>query len=214
MKRILLLALLVVATFAANAQFEGSKQVFESPNLKGEIAKHKTVAILPFATRISYRKPPKDYSAESNKAQEDKLSTSIQSSLYTFLLRKAANYSVEFQDVERTNVLLKKAGVFDKLGEMTKDDIAKILQVDAVIGGQFETEQTRSEAGAIATTILFGGIGSKTGTGTLTLTINEGEKGSLIWRFFKSMDDNVLSSSDVLVERMMRKVSRNFPYSK
>ncbi|WP_299568542.1 hypothetical protein [uncultured Pedobacter sp.] len=214
MKKTVLLTLFVAISMAANAQFEGSKQVFESPNLKTEITKHKIVAILPFNTRISYKKQPKNFSAEANKEQEKALSTSIQSSMYTFLLRKASNYTVEFQDVEKTNILLKKAGVFDKLGETTKDEIAKILGVDAVIGGQFETEQSRSEAGAIATTVLFGGIGSKTGTGALTLVINEGEKGNLLWRFYKSMDDNVLSSSDVLVERMMRKVSRNFPYTK
>lgn len=140
------------------------------------------------------------------------MSRNIQSSMYTFLLRKRDNYIVTFQDVEKTNTLLKKAGMLDKLDEFTKDEIAKALNVDAVLGGRFETEQTKSEAGAIASAVLFGGFGGKTGTGTLTLLVNDAKDGELLWRFFKTMDDSIMSSTDDLIERMMRKVSRNFPY--
>ncbi|MGC4128884.1 MAG: hypothetical protein QM564_04835 [Bergeyella sp.] len=110
--------------------------------------------------------------------------------------------------------MLKKAGMLDKLDEYTKDEIAKVLGVDAVIGGKFEQEQSKSESGAIVSAVLFGGFGGKTGSGTLTMTINNGEDGELMWRFFKTMDDKVMSSTDDLIERMMRKVSRNFPYKK
>jgi hypothetical protein len=188
------------------------KQIFESPKLKTTVAEHKIVAILPFTVTISYKKQPKNFSAEANRDQEKKMSTSIQSSMYTFLLRKAKNYSVSFQDTERTLVLLKKAGMYDKLGEFTNDEIAKALGVDAVIGGKFETEQTKSEAGAIASAIMFGGLGGKTGTGTLTMTLSNGVDGELLWRFFKTMDEGITNSTDDLVEKMMRKVSRNFPY--
>ncbi|GGI26865.1 hypothetical protein [Pedobacter mendelii] len=214
MKKFLLTLLVVGASFGAFAQFEGSKQIFESPKLNAEKAKHKVVAILPFATKISYKKMPKNFNAEANRDQEKTMSKSIQSSMYTFLLRKASDYTVEFQDVDRTNILLKKAGIADKLEETTKDEIAKILGVDAVLGGSFETEQTKSEAGAIASAVLFGGFGGKTGTGTLTLTLNNGSTGDLLWRFFKTMNDSITTSTDDLVEHMMRKVSRNFPYSK
>ena len=54
------------------------------------------------------------------------MSRNIQSSMYTFLLRKRDNYIVTFQDVEKTNTLLKKAGMLDKLDEFTKDEIAKL----------------------------------------------------------------------------------------
>lgn len=188
------------------------KQIFTSPDLKNKIATHKKVAILPFSTTISYKKQPKNFNAEANREQEMKMSKSIQSSMYTFLLRKSSKYTVYFQDVEETNILLKKAGVEDKLDEMTKAEIAKILGVDAVIGGKFEQEQSRSEVGAVITGVLFGL--SKTGSGSLTMTINDAENSDLLWRFFYSMDDDVFSSTDVLVERMMRKVSRNFPYTK
>ena len=134
--------------------------------------------------------------------------------MYTFLLRKADNYLVEFQDVDKTNNLLRKAGMFDKTGEFSKDEIAKVLGVDAVISGSFDTEQTKSEAAAIASAVILGGLGGKTGTGSLTMTINNGGNGDLLWRFFKTMDEGIMSSTNDLVERMMRKLSRNFAYLK
>lgn len=205
--------MLVLFTFYFG-QFEGSKQIFEAPNLKEKVKEQKTVAIIPFDVKITYRKQPKNFNLEANRDQEKAMSSNIQSSMYTFLLRKRDNYTVTFQDVEKTNILLKKAGMTDKLGEFTRDEIAKALGVDAVIGGKFEVEQTKSEAGALVSAIAFGGFGGKTGTGTLTMTINDGNTGDVLWRFFKTMDDNVMSSTDDLVERMMRKVSRNFPYEK
>lgn len=215
MKKFYLSALLALSISFSYAQgFESAKQIFESPKLKTEIAKHKTVAILPFDTKITYKKQPKNFSAEANRDQEKSMSKSIQASLYTFLLRKADNYTVTFQDVDKTNILLKKAGVMDKMDEMTRDELAKILGVDAVLGGRFEQEQTKSDGAALATALLVGGMGGKTGTGTLFLQLNEGSNGELLWRFFKTMDDGLGSSTDDLVERMMRKVSRNFPYAK
>ena len=211
MKKIFTILSLSLA-ITATAQFEGAKQVYEAPNLTAIVNTHKTVAILPFEAKITYRKQPKNFNLEANQEQERTMSRNIQSSMYTFLLRKRDNYIVTFQDVEKTNTLLKKAGILDKLDEFTKDEIAKALNVDAVLGGRFETEQTKSEAGAIASAVLFGGFGGKTGTGTLTLLVNDAKDGELLWRFFKTMDDSIMSSTDDLIERMMRKVSRNFPY--
>ena len=209
MKKLLLVSLLFLG-------FQGysQKQVFESPELASLIKEHKTVAILPFTVKITYKKQPKNFSVEANRDQELKMSKSIQSSMYTFLLRKADSYTVTFQDVEKTNILLKKSGIADKLDEMTKDEVAKALGVDAVISGTFESEQSKSDGAAIATAVLLGGFGGKTGSGSLTMTINNGKDGEMLWRFFKTMNDNISISTDDIVESMMRKVSRNFPYLK
>ncbi|RQO74153.1 hypothetical protein DBR43_01765 [Pedobacter sp. KBW06] len=214
MKKSLLLFVAMVTGMVANAQYENAKQVFNSPKLQEAVKTHKLVAILPFEVKMTYKKQPRDFDLETNREKEREKAYSIQSSIYTFLLRKASKYTVEFQDVEKTNVLLKKAGMTDKLGEFTKDEIAKALNVDAVIAGKYEAEQSKSEAGAIVTTVLFGGMGSKTGSGALTMMVNDGPSGDLLWRFYKSMNDDVFSSSDELIDRMMRKVSRNFPYTR
>ena len=141
------------------------------------------------------------------------MAKSIQSSMYTFLLRKRKDYFVDFQDIEKTNILLKKAGADEKLDELTKDEVCKILGVDAIISGRFDNEQTKSD-GAAMTSAMLTGFGGKTGSATLTMVLNDGDTGNMVWRFYKTMNDNYTRSTDDLVESLMRKLSRNFPYSK
>jgi len=198
--------------FLSNAFCQTSKQVFESPNLKEVIASHKQVAIIPFTATITYRHTPKGVTAESNLADERKMAKEIQSSMYTYLLRRAKDYSVDFQEVDKTNILLTKAGLMDKLGETTSDELAKALGVDAIISGIYAVEHTKTEGGAIASVVLFGAFAGGDKTGTLTMKINDGKDGSLLWRFAKSMEGSLFTSTDDLISHMMRKVSRNFPY--
>lgn len=209
---------LFVLFFLSNSLFsqvfggESSKQVYKSPDFKDAIETHKTVAILPFTANITYKKKPKDFDAEANKTDEQKLSVNMQQGMYTYLLRKDGKYSVTFQEVDRTNILLKKAGIYDKLAEMLPDSIAKILGVDAVIKCTYDHEIVGgSEGGAIAKAILFGGA-SKTGSGGLTMQLYDGKKGNLLWRFYKEMNESITSNANAIMDRMMRKVSRNFPY--
>ena len=212
MKKTILVVMVTIISTSLLAQIPGGKQVFTSPKLKEEIATHKMVAILPFTASISYKRVPKDYNADANKADEQKLAINMQQGMYTYLLRKANDFSVSFQDVERTNVLLKQKGIYEKIGELTQDSICKILGVDAAIKCSYAYERTGSEAGAIAKTILLGVGTGKTGTGSLLMQIYNGKDGELLWRFFKEMNEDVMGSANLVMERMMRKVARNFPY--
>jgi hypothetical protein len=199
--------------FASFAQYEASKQMFSVTNLKESLIKHKTVAILPFKVTIGYKRLPKGFNAEGNRLEELKNGINMQQGMFTYLLRKSEEYTVSFQDVERTNALLKKAGLFDKLDETLQDSLSKILGVDAVIKCSYAYEKTGSEAGAIAKTLVFG-VGGSTASGDLTMQIYNGADGSLMWRFYKQMNEGVFSSGNEMMERMMRKVARNFPYLK
>ncbi len=194
--------------------FSQEKQIYEISNMKEIIGTHKTVAILPFNATIGYRKLPKDFDAAANKEAELKMGYEMQSGMYTYLLRKTSDYSTTVQDVEKTNALLKKHDLLDKLAETSPEELAKILGVDAVIKCSYAYQKTKSEGGAIALTLLVGfGTGS-VATGALTMQINDGKSGDLVWRFYKQMAEDVMSSPSAMMERMMRKVGRNFPYEK
>lgn len=208
----LLILLLFIAT-SGYAQ-ETSKQIYKSNDFKEVITEHKIVAILPFEVNVTYKKVPKNFDADAAKEEEKALCQELQSEMFTYLLRKENKYTVSFQDVDKTNALLKKAGVFENINELTADSVAHILGVDAVITNKYSYTKTASESGAIIKTVLFGGLGSKVGSGLLTMSVKNGKTGDLVWRFSKKMDDNVFSSANQLIERMMRKVSRNFPYEK
>jgi len=101
--------LLIASVFIYTASFsQGAKQIFESPNLKSVVYNAKKVAILPFNVSISYKKMPKGMSLDQIKDNEKAESIQMQQGMYTYLLRKLDNYSVSFQEVDRTNSLLKK----------------------------------------------------------------------------------------------------------
>lgn len=214
LKRLLSFLSVIMITNASVAQFEGSKQVFNSPKLGTEIQKHKKVAILPFTATISYKKLPKNFDKEANEQDQNNLAAGLQQGMYTYLLRKADDYTVNFQDVERTNALLKQKGLYDKLNEVTQDSICKALGVDAVVKCAFSYERTSSEGAAITKTVLLGSAFGKTASGSLTLQIYNGADGELLWRFYKEMNEDVTSSANQVMERMMRKVARNFPYER
>lgn len=194
--------------------YSQEKQIFESPKMAAIIATHKVVAILPFKATIAYKKLPKGYSEDSRIAEEQSMSTQMQSGLYTYLLRKSDDYTVQVQDVDKTNTLLKKAGLYDKLDETSAEEISKILGVDAVIKCSYAYEKTGSEGAALVKTLLIGFGTGKVATGGLTMQVNNGADGELVWRFYKQMAEDVLSSPSAMMERMMRKVGRNFPYEK
>lgn len=210
MKKIIVFAF-VMTTALFQAQ---TKQIFESPKLKEAVSKHKTVAVLPFKSTISYKRLPKNFDPAANIAEEQKSALSLQSGLYTYLLRKSSDYSVTVQDPERTNILLKQNGGFDKLDELTPDALAKMLGVDAVIKCVYAYQKTGSEGGAIVKSLLIGFGTGKVATSDLTMNIYNAEDGDLLWRFYKQMNEDVMSSPQAMMEHMMRKVGRNFPYEK
>ena len=196
-----------------NAQ-ETDKQIYEADHLKDTLLTHKVVAILPFGVSITYKRPPKNFDENANKEEEKSLGKDLQSEMFTYLLRKKNDFSVSFQDLDKTNTLLKQNNVFDNIDGITADSLARILKVDAVIKCSYSYTKTSSEGGAIAKTVLFGGIGAKTASGQLIMQIKNGTTGDLLWRFSKKMDETAFSSAGQLMERMMKKVSRNFPYEK
>jgi hypothetical protein len=210
MKKLFALSLVLLSFIG----FSQEKQIFESPKMKQLIEGHKIVAILPFKATIAYKKLPKGYSDEAKKVEELAMGSQMQSGLYTYLLRKSDDYTVQVQDVEKTNSLLKKANLFDKLDEALPEEIAKVLGVDAVIKCSYAYEKTGSEGAAIVKTLLIGFGTGKVATGGLTMQINNGVDGDLVWRFYKQMAEDVMSSPAAMMERMMRKVGRNFPYEK
>ena len=196
MKNILTILVAAAICKSSVAQFEGSKQVYSSPKFKTEIPTHKTVAILPFTATISYRRTPKNFDEAANKAEQNTMATNLQQGMYTYLLRKSEEYTVSFQDVDRTNALLKQKGLYDRLNEVPQDSICKGLGVNAVVKCSFTYEKTGSEGGAIVKGVLFGSSFAKTGSGSLTMQVYNGKDGDLLWRFYKEMNEDIKSSAN------------------
>ena len=61
----------------------------------------------------------------------------IQSSAYTWLLQRQEKFTVTFQDIDKSNALIKKAGIaYQDITLNDKGELCKLLGVDAIISGK------------------------------------------------------------------------------
>jgi hypothetical protein len=191
---------------------EKSKKIYISSNLEKEIKNHHIIAVLPFNVLIQYRKIPKNYSASSNKKAQMDLSNNIQSELYSELSDKNKNYTVEIQNIEATNQILKESNILNNLQNYSPSEIAKTLKVDALIYGSYVYTKVGSEGSAMLSQLLIGD--GKVAVGELDMKIYNGPDGELLWSINKAMNQDALSSPKRIIDRMMNKLGRNFPYKK
>lgn len=174
---------------------------------------HQIVAVLPFDIAIDTKNLPKDADVIAIKAAEKEESYLFQSQLYTQFLNKQQKglYTVKFQDVDKTNVLLERAGVtYDNLHSFTKDEIADIINVDAIISGTVKRSKPMGTAAAVASTFLVGyGATNKV---VVNMTLHEAIDGELIWSYDHQQAGGLASSPDRLAKNLMKSSSRKFPY--
>ncbi|MBI2730341.1 MAG: hypothetical protein HYX40_06270 [Sphingobacteriales bacterium] len=180
------------------------------------IAKHKIVALLPADVSIKLRpNEAKKTSAEDIAKNEESTGYSIQDKMYSWFLRRSEKYSytVKFQDVSKTNALLKEAGIsYTDLRTKDKVELAKLLGVDAVFSSVTRLDKPMSEGASVALGVLFGFWGA-TNKAFVTINIHEGQKGELIWKYDYEAAGSVGSSPDNLVNALMRNASRKFSYN-
>ena len=189
-------------------------QAYLSPQFGNTTSAHRSVAILPFHVTISPERLPKNLTPADVARMEREEAYAVQSQLQTQLLRRSEQYTVQFQDVARTNVLLERAGVtYDSLQTRTKDEIAKLLQVDAVISGHVQRSKPMATGTAIALGVLFGGffMGNTNRVG-VDLQLHNGQDGALLWTFSHKFGGSIGSSPESLAEAMMSSIARRLPY--
>lgn len=209
---VLLLSLLALS-FETSAQF--IRAVYTNPDFEQLARNHKTLAIIPFDASVKLRpKQMRDMTAEEHGQLEEREGKAVQNALHSYFLmrRGRKNFSVDFQDVTRTNALLAKNGVtYDVLDEYTSEDLAEILGVDGIVSGMIVTDKPMSEAGAVALKILLG-ESIATNSGKVAINISDGKTEQLLWKYEKALSRNLGSDTNQIVSALMRKASRKFPY--
>ena len=194
----------------------GCATIYRTPDFDAVRSQHRILAILPFDVTIEVRRLPKGVTLEMLKEMEKDEAYVIQSEIYRFFLRQASRnaYTINFQDIDQTNSILLRAGVsFDNIKNYTKDEIARILNVDSVLSGTVQRAKPMSTGAAIATIILFDwpGVTNKVDVG---VTIHNGQDGNLLWKYNHSYAGGIGTSSENLTRALMRHVSRKFPYNR
>jgi hypothetical protein len=191
-------------------------RTYTSANFATALAKHKTVAILPAEVTMKLRpNEAKRVTAEQVDQMNTKTAYDIQEKMYGWFLRRSDKfeYTVNFQDVTRTNSKLKEAGIdYKDLATTDRAKLATILGVDAVMQDRLNLEKPMSEGAAVAVGLLIGSWGNTNQVNT-TINIHDGKSGDLLWKYDYEASGTVGSSTDKLVDALMRNATKKFPYS-
>ncbi len=215
MKHLFTVVLVFITSMMSFAQ---TREIYTNPNFKTLAKDHKTLAILPFKTTLQLR--PKEVEKNGGPAGvaalEKREGLGVQSAVHSyFLKRKESNdLIVDVQDPARTNALLERNAVtYETLSGFTAEELAKILQVDGVVSGTFESTQPMSNGAAVAMAFTVG-FGAPTNTGKTTISINDGKTGELLWKYDKTLSRGFGSNTGSIITTIMRKASRQLPYDK
>lgn len=213
LKNLLLVFLIFVVLHPAGAQ----TRLFVDPEFNKIGNNHKTIAVVPFRVTISLR--PKQMQAlkegQLEKMEEDE-SRNIQMALYAWFLkrRQQGKMWVDIQDASTTTAILTKNGItYASLDGHTPEELAKLLGVDAIVRGTFDTDKPMSEGASMALGLLVGFWGA-TNQATMNMFIHNGEDGKVLVNYHKGVAGSVGSNSDQLINTVMRKASRRIPYTK
>lgn len=203
MKKLLLFVMLCIAFSSCGPE------IYQASSFEEESKNHKVVAIMPFDVLIEARRLSKGVTQEMVQDQQRDYGYGMQSDLYGYFPKQMSKnrYTVTFQDVHKTNVILSDAGVtYEDLRHASKDEICKILGVDAVVSGNATMSKPMSDGAAIALGLLVGAWGS---TNSVNITIHEGAKGDLMWKYDYMASGSVGSSRQILTNTLMRTHLRN-----
>jgi len=212
MKKGVFTLLFVTISFFSSAQ----THLYEHPKFEEITAQHKVIGILPFKTSITLR--PKDMKSMTNeqiiKMEEDE-GMSIQSAMYSWFLKreKRESLKVSVLDPITANAKLKRMGVTQSnFADYTPDELANILEVDAIIMGTFDTNKPMSEGASVALGLLIGVYGP-TNKAVINLSIYNAKDGVLIANYNKGISGSMGSSTEDLINILMRKASRRISYT-
>ncbi|UYZ63175.1 hypothetical protein [Hymenobacter weizhouensis] len=196
--------------------------IYLANDFRAYAPKHKTVAILPAAVTMQLRpNQARNTSAEQMRDMEFKTGLDFQDRIYAWLLRRSSQrgYTVQFQDVMQTNSRLRESGIpFEELRAHSPQELAKLLGVDAVLTTSVRTNKPMSDGAALAlgaASLLLGGggYGGATNEANISVTIHESDAGKLLWKYDFVAAGSVGSSTEGVVNALMRNASKKFPYT-
>ncbi|PIB28423.1 hypothetical protein BFP77_09615 [Maribacter sp. 4U21] len=192
--------------------------LYENPDFDDIAKSHKIIAMVPFKTQVKLRpKQMKDMTDEQLDRLEKSEGESIQSAMYSWFLKRKKRgklLNLEIQDPRTTNAILFKKDIsYENILEYTPAELAKLLEVDAIISGDFETDKPMSEGASLALGLLVGFWGS-TNNAVINMSVHNAADGILLWNYNKKVRGSLGSSSEDLINILMRKASRRLAYTK
>ena len=192
-------------------------KLYVHPDADDYVANTKTIAILPLRVQVKLRpKELKDFTTEQIVQMGKDEALDIQKGMHTWFLtrKKRGTLLVNVQAPARTNALLRKAGIdIHSYDEYLPSELGKILGVEAIITGSYETSKPMSNGAAIGLAVLTGGMFA-TNTATMNMDFTSTTDDELVVNYNKKIRGTLGSDAQDLINVLMRKVSRRIPYTK
>ncbi len=208
---------LLVSIFLINITLYSQTKLYVHPDADSYVAATKTIAILPLKVQVKLRpKELKDFTQEQIIEMGKNESLDIQKGMYTWFLtrKKRGTLLVDIQNPSRTNALLKKQGIdIHALDEYLPSELGKILGVETIITGSFETSKPMSNAAGIGLAVLTGGLFA-TSSATMNMDFMSTSDDELVVNYLKNVKGSLGTNAQDLINILMRKVSRRIPYTK
>jgi hypothetical protein len=193
-----------------------SKAIYTNPDFDKLARHHKKLAILPFDVVMDLRPREREKITEAQLYEMEIMEgEAVQDALHSYFLKKKGKkaFKVNFQDPHMTNLELTRAGInLNTVRDHTPAELAGLLGVDGIIWGDLHTTKPMSEEASAALGVLFGVWGPTHG-GSISIQISDGRTEELLWKYDKTLSRSLGSDINTIIDAMMRKASRKFPYN-
>ncbi len=207
--RIVLFALFVLVWGNATSQ----KNIYLSNSFDGLSSDHEILAILPFFTNLDLGEEVAPAEVRRLEQQEG---YAVQDALETYFGRgkKKKKFTVSFQNSEDTNALLAKNEIsFQNIDRYTIRELSEVLGVDGIVSGNLDVNILLSN-GVPAELSFLDYILGDADFGRIGIKISDGDSGKLLWKYEQEINRKSGKNTDDLIDKMMKKAARKFPYDK
>ncbi len=191
----------------------GQKDIYESTRFDELSVDHKTLAIIPFFTNL-------DLDENLSKGElvrlEELEGKAVQNALETYFGRgkKRKKFSVDFQNIENTNALLAQNKIdYSNIDTFTIKELSNILGVDGIISGNLDLNILLSRGVPAEMSFIDFFLGDAN-YGRIGIKISDGKTGKLLWKYENEITKKSGRNTTDLIDKMMKKMTRRFPYDK
>jgi len=208
MKRLLFFSVFLVV-FTLQAQ----KNIYQSDKFEELSEDHEILAIIPFFTNLELKE---DFSQEDLKKLEEREGIAVQNALETYFGRgkKRKKFSVDFQNTKNTNAILAQKNItYANIDTYTIKQLCEILSVDGIVSGNLDINILLSQ-GIPSDFSFIDYILGDANYGRIGIKVSDGKTGKLLWKYEKEINKKSGKNTVDLIELMMKKATRKFPYDK
>ncbi len=192
---------------------QAQKNIYESSKFESLSEDHKILAIIPFFTNLEL----KEEVDESDLTKlEEREGYAVQDALETYFGRgkKRKKFSVDFQNTNNTNAILAQNSItYENIDTYTIKELSEILGVDGIVSGNMNLNILLSE-GIPSKFSFIDYILGDANYGRIGIKVSDGNTGKLLWKYEKEINKKSGRNTTDLIESMMKKATRKFPYDK